>query len=319
MELYVERAFLDNFCIEYNEEAPSPGQKILASIFEEYGEIEWFIDTEINTQEEFEELELNYYFFARRSDYKAPIGVNSLSEEIFKNSSFRQTLVFTASEKDWFKEAESKGALCFSYDNYEEKLQKIITNCHYKIDLSENFKSWQVFEFFKWLPLNSVLINDNYLLADKSNQPMDRNIIALLKVVLEEKRSQETSVKIFTKDLNPLQPKGDEQVKDAVEKRYNKLNSGLANYKKKIRIINNSLKTELYDLHDRVLMTNFLSIDSGKGFNLMPHKTSNSQIIVETIFDLYTYKRMKNHQKIYDEYYRKLEKIETVKFKIYPS
>jgi len=59
--------------------------------------------------------------------------------------------------------------------------------------------------------------------------------------------------------------------------------------------------------------------DSGKGFNLIPHKPSNSQIIVESIFSLYTYKRMKNHHRMHKFYLKKLEKLETVKFKSIPE
>ena len=319
MELYVEKEFLDNFCIEYDEERPSPGQKVLATIFEEYGEVEWFIDTQINTPEEFEALERNYYFFAKRSDYKAPIGVSSLEEELFTRSTFQQTLVFTASEHDWFKEAEAKGALCFSYDTYEKSLSDIINSCHYKIDLSENFSSWAAFDCLRHIPFNEVILNDNYILSDKKQQPMDKNIIGLLKNLLVKKRAQEVKLSIFTKDLNPKQPGTDEQIQEAVETRYRKLNSGLANFKKQIQIVNNDLQRDHYELHDRVLLTNFFSIDSGKGFNLLPGKQSNSQIIIETIFDKYTYKRIKNHKKIYNDYLKRLSHRETIKFSVYPS
>lgn len=319
MELYVEKEFLDNFCIEFDQDNPSQGQKVLASIFEEYGEVEWFIDAEINTPEDFEALEMNYYFFAKRSDYKAPIGVSSLKEELFERSTFQQTLVFAAAEHEWFKEAEAKGALCFSYGVYEKRLSEIVTSCHYKIDLSESFSGWTAFDCLRHIPFNEILLNDNYILSDKKHQPMDKNIISLLKNLLEQKREQEVKLNIFTKDLNPKQPGTDEQTKEAVETRYRKLNSGLANFKKKIKIINNDLQRDHYELHDRVILTNFFSIDSGKGFNLIPGKQSNSQIVVETIFDKYTYKRIKNHKKIYNDYLKRLSHRETVKFSVYPS
>ena len=319
MELYVEKEFLDNFCIEFDEKNPTSGQKILATIFEEYGEVEWFIDTEINTPEDFEALELSYYFFAKRSDYKAPNGVSSLKEELFSKSTFHQTLVLSATEQDWFKEAEAKGGLCFSYDNYEKRLSEIINSCHYKIDLSETFRSWEAFNSLKHIPFNEIVLNDNYVLNDNKQQPMDKNIIGLLKNLLEQKREQEVRVKIFTKDLNPKPPGTDQQIKEAVEIRYRKLNSGLANFKKKVQIINNDLQRDYYELHDRVLITNFFSIDSGKGFNLIPGKQSNSQIVVETIFDKYTYKRIKNHKKIYDDYLKRLNHRKTMKFSVYPN
>lgn len=151
-----------------------------------------------------------------KDDYKAPIGVSSLKEALLKRSTFQQTLVFTASEHDWFKEAEAKDALCFPYDNYEKRLSEIINSCHYKIDLSETFSSWGAFDCLKHI-FNEILLNDNYILSDKKHQPMDKNIIGLLKNLLEQKRAQEVKLKIFTKDLNPRRPGTDQQIQEAVE------------------------------------------------------------------------------------------------------
>ena len=318
MELYVEKEFLDNFSIEFDHKNPSLGQKIVASIFEDYGDVEWFIDAKMNTPKDFEELEMNN-FFAKRSNYKPPQGVTSIKERLFKHSNFEQTIIFTASEEEWFKEAEAKGALCFSYENYEGKILGIISSCHYKIDLSEQFKSWEIFKGLGDIPFNEILINDNYILADKNQHPIDKNLLGLLKILLENKRTQEIGLNIFTKDLNPKQPGTDEQIKAVAVLRYQKLNSGLANYKKKIRIINNDLQRDHYELHDRVLLTNFFSIDSGKGFNLIPGKQSNSQIVVETIFDKYTYKRLRNLKKIHNDYLKRFNHRETLKFTVHPS
>jgi len=317
MELYVEKEFMDNFCIEFNYDDPSPGQKIVASIFEDYGDIEWFMDVEMNTPEDFEELEMNYYFFAKRSNYKAPQGVTSIKERLFEHSNFEQTLIFTATKENWFEEAEAKGALCFSYENYEKNILGIINNCHYKIDLSEPFMSWEIFNSLKCLPFNRIIINDNYILTDKTNQPMDQNLIVLLRTLLINK-SGSTALDIFTKNLNPISDTKNHN-KEAAKKRYNKLNRELANNKKSIKIINNNLQKGKFDLHDRVLISNFLSIDSGKGFNLFPYKKSNSQIIVETIFDKYTYKRIRNHINIYNAYLKKIENLQTIHFTVYPS
>lgn len=317
MELYVEKEFLDNFSIEFDQKNPSPGQKIVASIFEDYGDVEWFIDVEMNTPEDFEALELNYYFFAKRSNYKAPMGVSSIKERLFKHSDFEQTIIFSASDEKWFEEAEAKGALCFSYENYQRKIHGIINSCHFKIDLSEQFKSWKYFTSLSNLPLNQLLINDNYILTDKSNQPLNQNVISLLQTLLFNKK-ESTTIEIFTKDLNPISP-NKSHVKEAAKKRLKKLNSGLDSDLHSIKIINNDLQKEKFDLHDRVLLSNFFSIDSGKGFNLFPYKKSNSQITVETIFDKYTYQRLNNHLKIYKDYMKKLSIYEDTYFTVHPS
>ena len=62
-----------------------------------------------------------------------------------------------------------------------------------------------------------------------------------------------------------------------------------------------------------------MGIDCGEGFNLIPYTASNSQIISETIFDKYTYNRLKNIRKNQLEYIKKLNKLETSKFKMYPE
>ncbi|WP_037320632.1 hypothetical protein [Salegentibacter sp. Hel_I_6] len=317
MELYIEKEFLDNFFIEYDEEKLSREQQVVSSILKEYGEIDWFIDTEINDAETLEKLKLSNPFIAYRASYAPPIPVKSLQDHFFKNSRCRQTLIFTDKEEAWHKEAEAEGALCFSSGNFQNKIEDIIEKAHFKIDLSEDFKNWDVFKALNQIPFNEILVNDNYILTDKPSQALEKNIIPLLQIILNGKNLT-IGVKIFTRELNGISD-SENHVFEAVKKRYKKLNRELANYKKKIRIINNSLKTDTYDLHDRVLLTNFLSIDSGKGFNLFPNKKSNSQIIIESIFDKYTYKRIKNHQRMYDEYLQRLENMNSVKFKIYPS
>ena len=319
MELYIEKEFLDNFYLEYDEDKLTPGQQALSCILKEYGEVDWFIDTEINDAETLEKLKLSNPFIAYRATYAPPIPVKSIKNHFFKNSRCRQTLIFTDNEEPWHKEAESTGALCFSSENFQNKIEGIIKKAHFKIDLSEDFKNWDFFNSVNQIPFNELLINDNYILTDKSQQLMDKNIIPFFKLLLDNKKDSEIKCHIFTKDLNPTQPKGDDQIWEAVEKRHKKLNSGLANFKKKIRIVNNSVQTDHYDLHDRVLLTNFFSIDSGKGFNLIPHKKSNSQVVVETIFDKYTYKRIKNHLKIYEEYLKRFEHRKSLKFTVYPS
>ena len=142
---------------------------------------------------------------------------------------------------------------------------------------------------------------------------MDKNIIQLLKQLLKA-RKIETKIRIFTKDFNPERPGTPDQINQAAKKRHNKLNSALANYKKTIQTINNNLPTE-HDLHDRVILSNYFMVDSGKGFNLLPHKRSNSQLTSESIFNKYTYKRLRNHLKMLDQYYSEINKTDSVYFK----
>ena len=116
--------------------------------------------------------------------------------------------------------------------------------------------------------------------------------------------------------MNPLteEPK---HIKEKAKKRYQLLNSTFAKYKAKFQIIMDSIENP-YDFHDRIIQTNFSLTECGKGFNLKQSKPSNSQITSETIFDIYTYKRLKNHCKMQKEYINKLKEMNTLRFKMYP-
>lgn len=125
-------------------------------------------------------------------------------------------------------------------------------------------------------------------------------------------------VDIYTLELNPLKS-GTKYIIEKAKKRLSTLNRLLANHKKSFKIFSTKFDKQFgIDLHDRLILTNFSILESGKGFNLMPHRPSNSQIISETIFDKYTYKRLGNIKKLQKEYRNKLYKVDTLEFKGYP-
>ena len=51
MELYIEKEFLDNFYLDFDEDSPSPSQKIVANILKDYAEVDWLIDYTIESVE----------------------------------------------------------------------------------------------------------------------------------------------------------------------------------------------------------------------------------------------------------------------------
>lgn len=317
MELYIENEFLENFYHGYDEKTRSTSQNIVATILQEYAEVEWFINCEIDSIEKMETLKNENPFFHARSIYSSPISIKSIEEHFFERSKCDQTLIFTQNNEDWFGEAERKGALCFSISNYIEKIENIIRTCHFKIDLSNNqFSGWNFLSNLKYLPFNKILINDGYILTDKSSQKIKDNLIPLLQNIIGKNYNQETKIEIYTKDFNPARPGTFDQIKIEADKKLSRLNSVFANYKFKIKIISNNLQTSNYDFHDRLIYLNYLIIDSPKGFNLMPHKMSNSQLMVETIFDKYTYNRLRNHNKMHSDYLKKITNLETMMFKM---
>lgn len=75
-----------------------------------------------------------------------------------------------------------------------------------------------------------------------------------------------------------------------------RLNSIFANYLFKF-----SIQVPIYKgifNHDRIIYSNFFIIECPSGFNQIGRPT-NSKITVDSIFDLFTYKRMHNHSKKY--------------------
>ncbi len=307
MELYIEKEFLDNFYGSFDEERLTTGQQVIATIFKDYEEIEWFYDTKIDSASDLQELKNENPFFAFLSNPNPPFDIENFEEHLFSNSKFLQTLILTNSKKDWFKKAEAKGALCMSFEDYENRISTVIANCHIRIDLSKRFLGWNVFNGTSHLPINFISVSDNYVLINtKKYQEMDKNIIQILKCFLNE-REEKVDIKVISKVFNKDESENEDEKKMNATNRHGKLHSSLANYKKNIQTINSNHCKD-YDFHDRVISSNFFMIDSGKGFNLMPSSTpSNSQIIVESIFNKYTYRRLKNHLKMQEKYLKYLK------------
>jgi hypothetical protein len=310
MELYIDKEFLDNFYLDYNDK---PIQEIVKKIFIEYGEKRVFVNYDAAN---FEKLENENEFFALISNIIPPTPVNSIKEHLFSKSDFRQTIVFLNYNEEWLKDIESKGALCFCFENFEEKIKNIIDQLHFRIDLSESFTDWNFLSKFHFLDFNTITISDRYILSDKDNQKIDDNLIPVLKSFFSNKKT-EIKIDILTKELNAISS-SDNHKKEKAKKIINKLNRVFANSKAKFNIIMNDFPSH-YVMHDRSIATNFSLLECGKGFNLIPFKASDSEIRSETIFDKYTYNRLKNIQQKQKEYTRKLMSLNTMKFKMYPK
>jgi hypothetical protein len=306
MELYIEKAFLDNFYKAYNEENLSKGQQALYTILKDYNNIDWFFNYKIANPQEYESLKAENPFFGFRSLYSFPNEIDSIKTHFFEQSNCKQTLIFTNDEETWFDAAENKGALCFSFAQYENKIETIINICQFKIDLSENFQGWSALSNLSKLPINQLVINDNYILTDKSNQKIANNLVPILKEILNKRLNIKVKLEIFTKTNE----------KEA-QIRKNDLSNYFKEFNLDISLIQNDLTSNV-NFHDRLIYTNFLIIDSASGFNLIPHKTSNSQLIVENIFDKYSYKRRNKHVEMLEAYFAKISNpaiFDTMSFK----
>jgi hypothetical protein len=285
MELYIEKKFIDRFNEEYKIDSTDKGKKVLATILETYGNVNWFIDCEINSVEQLDTLKRENIFFASRTNYLAPISVSSIKSHFFEKSKCEQTLIFTIEHEEWFAEAQKKGALCFSYENFDKQIEHIISVCaNIKVDLSEQFVGWSFFRELMNVPKNRITINDGYLLTENSgNKPLDQNLIPLIKNISAIK--SELKIDLYTNYLNFNKTSDYFDIKKVKSKLNNVFKSDY----------NFSIEYIQYHEHDRILYSNFFMIECGVGFNFNISNKPNSKITVDTIFDKFDYKRMNNH------------------------
>lgn len=317
LNIYIEQEFLDKFHLKFEEDNSSKIQSIVYKMLVDYPETNIFLNYDISTIEEFNKFKLeNPIIASKTANNIAPKSVISIKKAVLEQSGNEISIVFTDKTEDWFQEAEKNGVLCFSYNNYEIKINEIINTFHYKIDLSIDGFNWKSLRF---VPIfNQIKVNDNYILTDKRSMEIDKNISILLKNAFDNYK-RKAKLEIYTKDFNPQQPRGNQQIIDAAEQKMQKLKNIFKNYTSiSFKIINNSVwNTSPLNFHDRVVFTNFQIIDCGIGFNLIPHKASNSQIVSETIFEIYSYRRLKNLTSAHNKYLNKItnDNFQTLEFK----
>lgn len=294
MNIFLEKEFINNFYIEYEENSHIEEWKLLYILFTEYNNIKLFINT---TNEEFEEVIESNEILMKLSDINPNIQPYSDLKNEIKNSNSVQTLVFTEKEKDWFKEIDSNIILHFTYSDFEDKLKEFIERNHLEFDLSDkdsNF-NWDLFHFIADSS-NVIIISDPFILKDKDNQKISKNLIPLLMNNLHKDQTYKVFIISNLKDVK-------------VDKILQVLNSKLAAFDILLYIINiiDDINKPM-ELHDRLLYTNYSITTSGIGFNINPNKTYNSEILTKTIFHKKTYKKYVNHFKLIGEYIDKLEK-----------
>ena len=283
MELYIEKEFFERFNDELHSDFKARGKIALTTLLKTYGDVNLFINYALNTPAELNQFNIDFFEVIPPNSPITPI--KSLKEHFFEYSKCEQTLIFSIKDEDWFGEAEKKGALCFSYQNYQKKIESIITICdNLKVDLSENFIGWDYFRELKSIPKNKIIINDGYIFAENSgNKPIEENIIPLLKNVIYQ--NLETKVDFFTNYLNFKK----ESERFDIEKIKKKL----------LNVFNNDYKLAFeyiqHHKHDRILYSNFFLMGCGVGFNFNTRSKSNSLIAVDSIFDKFNYKRINNH------------------------
>jgi hypothetical protein len=275
MEVYIEKVVLDKLNIDFVKENLSLGQLKLKDILYSYNDIIFYTDFTFDAVQ-FQNYKTENKLFTKIIERNI---ITSLPFDKFMNTvKFKQTITIVLQENLIYgDEVERKGGLYFSYDDYEQKIETILTHFHKRIDLSKKFEGWHKVFTSNRLKLNEIIINDNYLLDTLSN--IEVYLKPLVKAV--KKQSLLDRIVFFTDFLNKS---NFEKEKKEVELK--------TTFKSGVKIIHNNFNN--ISNHDRVLYTNFLMIDCPIGFNQV-HKISNSVITIYTVFDKFTYERRRKH------------------------
>ena len=306
MELFIEKEFLEDFEIDFDQ---NPIKEIVKEIITSYGDKRVYINY---NQNNFAVLKVEYEFFALICNTTVPLPVESIETSV-KKSNCLQTLVFTKKEESWHKEMESKGAWCFSFDNYQTKIKSLIDKLHIKVDLSIPFNNWNTLDF-STIPFNSVQITDGYILKDEKN--IKENLIPLIASFVNLEKEKIT-IDLLVKEIG-FKMATEEKKKEFAKKQHGKLNSKFSKLIN-LKIYLSNLISDI-DLHDRTVVTNFSILDSGVGFSIVNKKISNSQMISSSIFEKYTYDRLRRLKPYHQKYINKLNSnsFQSLKFYKFP-
>ena len=268
---------------------------IVKAIFKEYHQKEVYVNTSMPSRNEFENG-----LFEIEMDYGTLMSLPNFGEYVKNETHCAFSLFFMLENHSWFSLAEEKGALCFSWENFENRIKNITKECHFKVDLSNgDFQDWQkLLENIRKLPTNQIILIDKYILDKRK---IENNILPVIKQFQRQYR--------VTYLLKTQLMKIDNYKKfDIVAKEYNEVIKSKIDVDISFVSIKDGIYSGSPDFHDRILYGQYFIVDSTKGFDIKELKTnSNLQIISETIFDKYTYKRMINHKRLIIDHLIKLK------------
>lgn len=300
MKVYIEKSFIEKF----EADRKSLHQSRLYNIIINYPQLELFIDFEYKVDPYNNNIQYETLMIYSKGTILPQQEKNIDSN--WKNFS----LIFANDTKIWFQDAIANGTLCFTFDNYEKKISEIINTFHYSIDLSETEFNWTKLKFIT--SSKKTRINDKYILVNNNTQKIDENLLPLLEQIGSNNKSKCVEIYTIAQDKKNDKNSATVQLKEKLKL----LNSKFSNWKFNVLNIENYKK---YDFHDRMIMNNLQLVECGKGFNLIPHKKSNSNIISNTIFDLFTYKRLKNLEKAHNECSKYLQFISSYSITKFPE
>lgn len=162
---------------------------------------------------------------------------------------------------------------------------------HLKITKDENvpdmrrFDSWNKLTLFKH-PISHVIIFDKYILGNKTNQKMEKNIFPLLEALFcsisQQKRTIFITIVIESENQTTLS-NSQTQVMAFLKRKWSHIDFdvSLFAYRSDVKVNNQE------GLHDRRIYTNYFRISSGASFNYFSDKgniNEDTEIHVDFVF-----------------------------------
>ena len=183
MDLFAEKGFIERFEKENNPDRYTYIQEIISTIFSRYANIRLFTNA---SESDAGGSELLY----KISDTNPSIKWDYDFDLINKYIPAPQTIILTEEPRQWFMHMKSQGALCYSYDSYENEIREFIEDTHIDIDLADPEIypfDWTLFKYIgKYQTF--ITITDPYILKDGSDGKVKDNLVALLKTNIDKER-----------------------------------------------------------------------------------------------------------------------------------
>jgi len=305
MHLFIEREFLINFEIEYdfvNYYTNSAVKNIFNKILTEYSYVTLYTDYD-NLEEALDESRLINLFTNNNASVKFIEDFSIYFGEVEELP--LRTLVFTENKKEVFNRIPSLGGIHFSYDDFEIELGQFRQRIEKKIDFSDisNF-TWDEFSEVSKISFRSIVISDPYILSDKSDQKLERNLIPMLKELMGTKEHK-IELCIYSDEIQNSRERGRSEI-EVLEKKRSFVSSKLAGKLESFSIVKSKVYRDQFEQHDRYCYMDYVIISAGKGFNVVPFKVGDTSIEIKSIFEKSSYKQLINHLKKLQEYNQKV-------------
>ena len=294
MDLFTEKRFIERFEKENNPERYTYVQEIISTIFSRYANIRLFTDASFNFRED---SELLTKLSDTNTDIKWDYGFDVFNRDIIPAP---HTIILTEEPRQWFNSMKKQGALCYSYDSYENEIRKFIGETHIDIDLADPDIypfDWTIFKYLGKYQ-NFIIITDPYILNDKKDEKIKDNLIALLKNL-----DVERDYKMFM--IAEVSKVNERKINEIVKL----ICQYLEGFKVTVYLINRLNGVKNMRIHDRYLYTNHVMVNCGIGFNLSRRNPELSGITGKSILDYTTYRKFRTHFMFLKNYLKEIEKL----------